>query len=141
MPFLETIEKGISKARDLGELSRLNSEIAIRETHRKECFTVMGEKYYDSLKNGTVPDCRILYREIENIEGELEGLQRQIQRLQKVMICPGCRAKLTIVSAFCPFCGAELAKRNLCPNCGAVLDPEANYCVNCGNRAIGRKEE
>ena len=44
MPFLETIEKGITKARDFGELSRLNGEIAIRENHRKECFTVLGEK-------------------------------------------------------------------------------------------------
>lgn len=134
MPILDTIEKGIIKAKDLGEISRLNGEIAIREAHRKECFTVMGEKYYESLKNGTIPDCVVLYREIDNIEKELEHLRREILKLRKVMICPKCGSRLTSVGAFCPVCGTELMKKNTCPGCGAVLDPGANYCVNCGNR-------
>ena len=137
MPFLETIEKGITKARDLGELSRLNGEIAMRENHRKECFTVMGEKYYRSLKDGTIPDCTALYREIETVEKELEQIKREIQRLRKVIICPGCGTKLSAAGAFCPRCGAELARKNTCPNCGAALDPGANFCVNCGNRTQG----
>lgn len=136
MPFLDTIEKGITKVRDLGELSRLNGEIAIRETHRKECFTVMGEKYYDSLKKGTIPDCTILYREIQNIEKELEHLKREIQKLRKIMICPKCGSRLTSFGAFCPVCGTELMKKNICSSCGAVMDPGANYCVNCGNRTL-----
>ena len=65
---------------------------------------------------------------------ELERLRRDVQKLRKVMICPGCGAKLTCFGAFCPVCGAELVKRHVCPNCGAALDPGANFCVNCGNR-------
>ena len=80
MPFLETIEKGITKARDFGELSRLNGEIAIRENHRKECFTVLGEKYYHSLKDGQKPDCTILYQELEAMDRELEQLLLQVGR-------------------------------------------------------------
>jgi hypothetical protein len=134
MPFFETIEKGITKAKDLGELSRLNGEIALRENHRKECFTALGEKYYDALKQGLTPDCSVLYQELEAVDQELERLRRDVQKLRKVMICPGCGAKLTCFGAFCPVCGAELVKRHVCPNCGAALDPGANFCVNCGNR-------
>jgi len=134
MPFFETIEKGITKARNLGEISRLNGEIALRENHRKECFTVMGEKYYDSLKKGFTPDCSILYQEIENIERELEQLEKEIQKLRKVMICPKCGVKLVSYGTYCPVCGAELIKKNICPYCKAVMDADANFCVNCGKR-------
>lgn len=134
MPFFETIEKGITKAKDLGELSRLNGEIALMENHRKECFTALGETYYDALKQGLTPDCSVLYQELEAVDQELERLRRDVQKLRKVMICPGCGAKLTCFGAFCPVCGAELVKRHVCPNCGAALDPGANFCVNCGNR-------
>lgn len=134
MPFLDVIEKGITKAKDLGELSRLNGEIAMREIHKKECFAVMGEKYYDALKNGFTPDCSVLYQELQKIDQELELLKREVQKLKKVMICPRCSTKLTSFSAFCPNCGEELIKKNICPNCGAVLDSDASFCVNCGNR-------
>ncbi len=134
MPFLETIEKGITKVKDLGEQSRLSGEIAMRENHRKECFTAMGERYYRSLKDGTIPDCTALYREIEGVEREMEQIQRQIQRLRKMVICPGCGAALASAGAFCPHCGAELIRKNTCPVCGAALDPGANFCVSCGNR-------
>ena len=137
MPFLETIEKGITKARDFGELSRLNGEIAIRENHRKECFTVLGEKYYHSLKDGQKPDCTILYQELEAIDRELEQLRGEVQRLKKVVICPKCSTKLTSFGTFCPVCGSELTKRNVCPVCGAPLDPGARFCVNCGGRTTG----
>lgn len=134
MPFLETIEKGITKVKDLGEQSRLSGEIAIRENHKKECFTAMGERYYRSLKDGTIPDCTALYREIETVEKELEQIRRQMQRLRKVVICPGCGAKLSCAGAFCPCCGAALLRKHTCPGCGAALDPGANFCINCGKR-------
>lgn len=134
MPFLETIEKGITKVKDLGEQSRLSGEIAMRENHRKECFTAMGERYYRSLKDGTIPDCTALYREIETVEKEMEQIRRQMQRLWKVVICPECGAKLAHAGAFCPCCGAALLQKGTCPVCGAALDPGANFCVNCGKR-------
>lgn len=138
MPFLETIERGITKAKDLGEISRLSGEIALRENHRKECLAALGEKYYDAVKHGLTPDGSVLCRELETVDQELEQLRREVQKLRKIMICPGCGAKLTCFGAFCPVCGAELIKKHVCPSCGAALDPDANFCVNCGNRTAGQ---
>lgn len=134
MPFLETIEKGITKAKDLGELSRLSGEIAMREDHRKECFAVMGERYYHALKNGLTPDCSVLYQELEAMDEELEQLRKRVQKLKRVRICPGCGSKLSCSGAFCPVCGMELVKKNVCPYCKAELDEDARYCVNCGKQ-------
>lgn len=141
MPFFEKIEKGITKAKDLGELSRLNGEVSVRENHRRECLTVMGEKYYDSLKRGQLPDCTVLYQEIESVDRELEQLRREIQKLRKIMLCPGCGRKLTSPGAFCPFCGTELMKKNKCPFCGAALDQDANFCVSCGKQLTENRGE
>ncbi len=134
MPVLDAIEKGIAKARDLGELSRLNGEAAMRERHRRECFTALGEKYYDAHKHGYIPECAVLYEELDAIDREMELLQREMQKVRKVTVCPGCGAKLTSYGVFCPFCGAERVKKSVCPECGAALDPDARYCVNCGKQ-------
>lgn len=134
MPILDAIEKGITKARDLGELSRLSGEIAMRERHQKERFAVLGERYYDALKHGTAPDCAVLYEELEAIDQELLQLRKQMQKVRRVTICPRCGTRLPSFGAFCPACGAGLATNGVCPHCGAPLDADAKFCVNCGKQ-------
>ena len=81
MPFLDTLEKGIAKAKDFGERNRLLGEINVREMHKKECLTALGEQYYDALKHGVTPDCSVLYQELQTVDQELCILQRESFRL------------------------------------------------------------
>lgn len=134
MPFLDTLEKGITRARDFGERNRLCCEISLRETHRKECLTALGEQYYDALKQGLAPDCSVLYRELQTVDQEIRLLRREVKRLGKAAVCPNCKEKLPAAGAYCPACGTKLWKKRICLHCGAALDEGADFCVNCGNR-------
>ncbi len=144
MSMLENIGKGITKAgshlsqkaHDLGELSRLNGEVAIRENHRRECIRILGERYYDALRQGDVPEQSVLYEEIRSLDQELEMLKKKIQRLRKNFICQNCGACIPSHGSFCPACGIRIIKENTCPVCGTAMDEDARFCVNCGNRTV-----
>lgn len=140
MPFLDTLEKGITKAKDFGERNRLLGEINVREMHKKECLTALGEQYYDALKHKVTPDCSVLYRELQTVDQELRILQREMQKLSKTLVCPKCGVKLSAPCAFCPACGTKLQRKDVCRWCGAALDEGADYCVNCGQRTADSKD-
>lgn len=145
MSFFERLGSGVTeagnnisqKARDLSEQNRLNGEITKRESRRRECFTVLGEMYFLSLKEGTAPDFSTLVEEVKTIEEELRQLNQELRKLKKVAVCPNCGTETASGGMFCPKCGAELIRENVCSNCGAPLDADAKFCVRCGSRVAG----
>lgn len=46
------------------------------------------------------------------------------------MPCPRCAAQLRSGYAFCPKCGAALARA--CPQCRSAVEPGWSHCANCG---------
>lgn len=140
MSFFDRIGSGVAeagnnvalKARELSEQNRLNSEVNKRETKKKECYMILGEMYYRSVKDGTTPESGELVEEIDRITAEVEDLKQELRKVKGVACCPHCHMEIARDSAFCPNCGGELKRENTCKNCGSELEAGAKFCVVCG---------
>ncbi len=125
------------KAKELSEQNRLNGEISKKEARKRECFMVIGEMYYSSVKKGITVDFTDILAEIDTVSQECENLREELRSLKGTTVCPGCHMEVPGSSAFCPNCGTGLKKvqnGSVCSQCGASLEGDAKFCVQCGNR-------
>ncbi|HRD02277.1 MAG TPA: SPFH domain-containing protein [Candidatus Saccharicenans sp.] len=50
------------------------------------------------------------------------------------LVCPQCKAKLSVGASFCSQCGAKLPVALSCPYCGATLASDSKFCSQCGKK-------
>ena len=135
----------VQKAKDLTEITKLNSAISGAEEQVRELYTTMGYEVYRAYYENPLPEVAELIAEITELHQKIEEYKAQIDVINAVKTCPRCGAKVNKEMAFCGSCGfqlpveepapvAEEEKPAFCGACGAPITAETMFCTNCGNK-------
>ena len=141
---LSDVGQGVaSQAKNLAELTKLNSAVNDKEKQITQLYTAMGKAYFEAHKADETP----AYEEIAAIltlQAEILACQEEIKQIKGIVKCPNCGADIPLDAAFCNGCGAKAPERNpapapeaanrFCPNCGGALNKDAAFCKHCGTR-------
>lgn len=145
-----TVDKGIKDASDgvqkITEKNRLNKEINQLDNEINEIFLNVGKEVY---KNS--PDSEEFGAEftlIKEKQAKVDGLKKQINLLDGMLICDACGETIPQDSRVCNKCGAEVKQPEpvvepevveaetvtVCPKCGETLHDGAVFCSKCGEK-------
>lgn len=134
----------VQKAKDLTEITKLNSTISGAEEQVRELYTTMGYEVYRAYYENPLPEVAELIAQITQLHQKIEDCKAQIDAINAVKTCPQCGGKVSKDMAFCGNCGFRLpaeeaapveeAKPAFCGVCGAPITAESVFCTNCGNK-------
>ena len=86
------------------------------ESKRAKDYAVLGEIYYNKIKDGAVED--------ENVSGLVLAIKEKSEKIEKL--------KAEVNSA---------KNKRICPKCGAAIEQTSNYCNACGAKLFFDSEE
>lgn len=135
----------VQKAKDLTEITKLNSAISGAEEQVRELYTTMGYEIYRAYYEKPLPEVAELIAQITALHQKIEDCKAQIDTINEVKTCPQCGSKVSKDMAFCGNCGSKLpveepaavaeeAKPAFCGVCGAPITADTVFCTNCGNK-------
>lgn len=151
MEFFEKIGSKISsgskdvakKAKDITELSKLNSRIKNYEDMIKELQLQIGRLYFEANRDNPAPEFMELFQNVINAQGAIDRCREEICNIKGVRSCVSCGAEIPNNSSFCPACGTKSEIIDVpdtavvdmfCPGCGAGLSSDTVFCPNCGTK-------
>ena len=148
MAFFENVGKKISatgqsamnKAKEVAEISKINSMISDEETRINTNFYQIGKTYLNLHADDYEPQFAPMIQEIEASQKKVSDYKSQIQDIKGIILCEKCGAEVSKDSAFCNSCGAPLPKRvkitnenvTICNACGKAVKKGMKFCVSCG---------
>lgn len=140
MAFFEKIGGAITngvnstatKAKDMNDNSKVNSEITARKKELNSAYTEIGMLYVNAGVTDKVNGLKANALWLINRIDELEQIVNQNKGLKK---CEACGEVIDNASVFCPFCGQkQTVVVNKCVKCRTVLDDGAVFCHHCGTK-------
>lgn len=148
----DTSRSVADKAKEMTELTKLNSKISSAESKMKRAYYEIGKMYCDK-HTGEIPEEYMPHLEIINsAKMEIEDLNRQMQMLKGYKRCSNCGTHMAQNDVFCRNCGSknengpepgedevvdvEKAKEKLCPICKGTVSLDAEYCPTCGEKLV-----
>ena len=132
-------QSAMNKSKEVAGTTKINMELRNYETKLKKLQGELGA-YVLEHPETLNPDKSIeaILLEVDQIQGHMDKLQRNLQEVRNTMECPECGKEIPADSELCPKCGAILRGRpqheidGLCPNCSAPIDDGMLYCASCG---------
>lgn len=112
----EAIDVASKKTGEVVNTQKQKFDIASLESKRAKDFTVLGEIYYNKLKDGAVED--------ENVSELVLAIKEKSEKIDKL--------KAEVNSA---------KNKRICPKCGAAIEQTSNYCNACGAKLFFDSEE
>lgn len=141
MDFFNKVSANVSqKAKDVSGITKLTLQIRTEEDNIKKTYSVLGEAYYNNVKNGAEINLDAMIGEITRAKQAIAECQEQITELKGVAICPNCNAELERGAKFCQHCGKPMPEipvqpqGNVCAGCGAPMVAGAKFCTKCGTK-------
>ena len=112
----ETMDGGAKKTGEVINTQKQKFDIASLESKRAKDYAVLGEIYYNKIKDGAV--------ENENVSELVLAIKEKSEKIEKL--------KAEVNSA---------KNKRICPKCGAAIEQTANYCNACGAKLFFDSEE
>lgn len=112
----EAIDVASKKTGEVVNTQKQKFDIASLENKRAKDFAVLGEIYYNKIKDGEAQD--------ENISELVLSIKEKSEKIEKL--------KEEVNSA---------KNKRICPKCGAAIDQTSNYCNACGEKLFYDSEE
>lgn len=151
MSFLDDLGKTITnksqdvakKAKDITEVTRLNSQISSERKIIDSCYLEIGKLYYQRHQESPEQCFAEYIEKIHQSERNIEQWNEEIVRIKKLRKCVNCGADIPADALFCNVCGAknELPSSapaqsggDFCPKCGTSIGADAVFCPNCGTK-------
>ena len=142
MAFLDQMKDKLNatgqKAKDMTEISRLNSQINEVEKAINELYRKLGVEIYDAYREEPIAEGAELIAQITEHKEKVEALTEQIKIINPAAFCLTCGARIDRGAAFCTNCGSKVVVEKkpaaVCPGCGAALEKGALFCTSCGTR-------
>ncbi len=133
-------EKGaeaVQKAKDMAEISSLNSQIKNENDAIKLAYQTIGEAIYQEQKdieNGRFDE---QVQAIKRKLARIAELEKSITAIKGTKICKACGEEIGALADFCPKCGAKyveetIVTEKICPACGAKVADDDSTCLSCG---------
>lgn len=152
MSFFDEIGKKITdagrsaaeKAKDLAEITHLNSIIKENEAKTDSLFAELGESYFRSHRNDSDAEFNEKIRELDELLKQTEEYRGDVLELKGLVKCPYCGAEVPTEETECPECGKKIPRkaetetgddgedRLICSVCGYRMRPGSNFCIMCG---------
>lgn len=112
----EAIDVASKKTGEVVNTQKQKFDIASLENKRAKDFAVLGEIYYNKIKDGEAQD--------ENISELVLSIKEKSEKIEKL--------KEEVNSA---------KNKRICPKCGAAIEQTSNYCNACGEKLFYDSEE
>lgn len=112
----EAIDVASKKTGEVVNTQKQKFDIASLENKRAKDFAVLGEIYYNKIKDGEAQD--------ENISELVLSIKEKSEKIEKL--------KAEVNSA---------KNKRICPKCGAAIEQTSNYCNACGEKLFYDSEE
>ncbi len=112
----DAIDVASKKTGEVVNTQKQKFDIASLESKRAKDFAVLGEIYYNKIKDG---EC-----DAENISELVLAIKEKSDKIDAL--------KAEINSA---------KNKRICPKCGAAIDQISNYCNACGEKLFYDSEE
>lgn len=152
MSFFDEIGKKITdagrsaaeKAKDLAEITHLNSIIKENEAKTDSLYAELGESYFRSHRNDSDAEFNEKIRELDELLKQTEEYRSDVLELKGLVKCPYCGAEVSTEETECPECGKKIPRkaeteigddgedRLICSVCGYRMRPGSNFCIMCG---------
>ena len=112
----EAIDVASKKTSEVVNTQKQKFDIASLESKRAKDYAVLGEIYYNKIKDGAVED--------ENVSELVLAIKEKSEKIEKL--------KAEVNSA---------KNKRICPKCGAAIEQTSNYCNACGAKLFFDSEE
>ena len=112
----EAIDVASKKTGEVVKTQKQKFDIDSLESKRAKDFAVLGEIYYNKIKDGAVED--------ENVSELVLAIKEKSEKIEKL--------KAEVNSA---------KNKRICPKCGAAIEQTSNYCNACGAKLFFDSEE
>ena len=112
----EAIDVASKKTGEVVNTQKQKFDIASLESKRAKDYAVLGEIYYNKIKEGAVED--------ENVSELVLAIKEKSEKIEKL--------KAEVNSA---------KNKRICPKCGAAIEQTSNYCNACGAKLFFDSEE
>ena len=112
----DAIDVASKKTGEVVNTQKQKFDIAALDSKRAKDFAVLGEIYYNKIKDGEASD--------ENISELVLSIKEKSDKIDKL--------KAEINNA---------KNKRICPKCGAAIDQISNYCNACGEKLFYDSEE
>ena len=139
--FTDTVSakgaEAVQKAKDMAEISSLNSQIKNEKDAIKLAYQTIGEMIYNEEKDveGSRFDEQI--QAVKRKLAKIAELEKSITEIKGTKVCKECGAEIGALADFCPKCGKpckeeEIVTEKICPACGAKVADDDTTCLSCG---------
>ena len=133
----------VQKAKELSELTKLNTTIADCESKIKSLYSKLGYEVYLAYHEKPLLEVEGILHEIKELYQKIEHCKEQITVLNSANTCPNCGNKINKGMVFCSGCGYQLQEKEsvveeqqtiVCSQCGETVLSDALFCAACGNK-------
>lgn len=106
----DAIDVASKKTGEVVNTQKQKFDIASLESKRAKDFAVLGEIYYNKIKDGEALDENIseLVLAIKEKSDKIDALRAEINSAKNKRICPKCGAAIDQISNYCNACGEKL---------------------------------
>ena len=106
----DAIDVASKKTGEVVNTQKQKFDIAALESKRAKDFAVLGEIYYNKIKDGEASDENIseLVLSIKEKNDKIDKLKAEINNAKNKRICPKCGAAIDQISNYCNACGEKL---------------------------------
>ena len=106
----EAIDIACKKTNEVDNLQKQKFDAAALENKKSKDFALLGEIYFNRIKDGEIDDENIanLVAEIKEKDEKIAALRAEINAAKRKMNCPACGSVIDKTSNYCNVCGAKL---------------------------------
>ena len=130
----QTGQSAVQKAKDMADISRLNTLISDEERTINNCYLQLGKAYAEKYGDGCDEEFSPKIEMIKDSAKKIVAYQAQIHEIKGLVCCSNCKKWVDKNVAFCNFCGSAIEVqipdgKIRCSNCGGMMDKSMAFCT------------
>jgi len=132
-------QKVAQKAKELSEVSNLNSQLGRDESIVRSSIDELGRLYFEQHRDEVESAYPEIVKRIDDANADIARIKQEILKAKGLQLCPKCGNDVPVGVKFCPSCGNEMiyeeaapVEEKKCISCGEALEDGTVFCPLCG---------